>query len=288
MSNIKEAYGEIILKITNWAENHDDIRTVSITEVYAGTSNPVDDFSDLNFWIVTTNPKRYLLKTDWVESLGKPWLTFVGPTLLLRNQMERRVLFEDGLDVDFAIDSIETIQQFIRNELPPDGVMPNHGIKVLIDKDGMLSKTYLSVEEFSEFSRPTENEFLNLVNDFLYHFVWIMKRLYRNEILAAKSCVDSYMKWRLLKMVEWHALAIYDNYDNTFTGHFIEKWADPQVVRKLKKTDALYDKGDIKYCLREAVELFSTISVETAKHWGYQCPVEDGKQVVQWVNQNLF
>jgi len=70
-----------------------------------------------------------------------------------------------------------------------------------------MAQLVLPTSEAQPASPPAPAEFLNAVNDFWYHAVWTAKKLRRGELWIAMSCLDSYMKRRLLQMIEWHARA---------------------------------------------------------------------------------
>ncbi len=78
---------------------------------------------------------------------------------------------------------------------------------MVLDKDDLLSRLTGGVPATTPSSAPppTQEEFLALCHDFLYHAVWAAKKLRRGELWIAKSCADGYMKQLLLGMLEWHA-----------------------------------------------------------------------------------
>ncbi len=85
-----------------WANTRQDIRAAIVIGSRARVERPADEWSDLDLVFFTANPEYYLSKTDWLESIGNPLLTFVQNTPT-GGQRERRVLFDSGLDVDFTI-----------------------------------------------------------------------------------------------------------------------------------------------------------------------------------------
>jgi aminoglycoside 6-adenylyltransferase len=137
--------------------------------------------------------------------------------------------------------------------------------------------------------KPTQAEFLHVVNDFLYHAVWTVKHLRRGELWWAKMCSDCYMHHLLLRMIEWHAHATHDwNYDTWFRGRFLEKWADPRVVEGLRSSFAHYETDDVARALLEEMKLFRWVALETAKKLEYQYPVEAEEHVLRWVETCLL
>jgi aminoglycoside 6-adenylyltransferase len=104
------------------------------------------------------------------------------------------------------------------------------GIRILIDKDSMLTKLQSLVDTMEKPApkKPTPHEFLELVSDFLYHAIFTAKHLKRGELWWTVDCLDCRLQ-NLKTMIEWHALAVHGGqYDTWFRGRFLEEWAEPK------------------------------------------------------------
>jgi aminoglycoside 6-adenylyltransferase len=88
--------------LAGWAEGNPDIRDVVLLGSQARTEAPPDQWSDVDVTLVVDEPDRYLGDEEWVEAFGRPLVTFVEPTAVGAG-LERRVLYDDGLDVDFVV-----------------------------------------------------------------------------------------------------------------------------------------------------------------------------------------
>jgi len=293
---VKKSYEELVERFRKWAESHFDVRTAAIVGSRARVDHPADEWADLDIVIVTTDPEQYVSTSDWINNFGKPLLTFIEPTST-GDEKERRVLYEKMLDVDFAIIPQKRVQklfqsfgQTIETSADTQGLaqisnLLGRGVRVLIDKDGMtnqLGKFVAYIKEPS-FHRPTQDEFLEAVNDFIYHTVFTAKHLRRGELWWTATCLDCHMQHLLLRMIEWHALATHDwKHDTWFRGRFLEEWANPKAVKALHKTFAHYDGKDIKRALLAAINLFHWLATETATMLSYPYPTEADKNVTEW------
>jgi aminoglycoside 6-adenylyltransferase len=292
---VDKLYDELIERFVRWAESKSDIRAAVIVGSRARTDQPADEWADLDILVVTSKPEYYLSSTDWLNNIGDYWLTFLEPTAA-GNETERRILFEGGLDVDLAIFPLGTVQNLLREGISPQLRAQavdtfGRGSRVLLDKDGMLRQflAQMPTAEKPSLLKPTQAEFLHVVNDFLYHAVWTVKHLRRGELWWAKMCSDCYMHHLLLRMIEWHAHATHDwNYDTWFRGRFLEKWADPRVVEGLRSSFAHYETDDVARALLEEMKLFRWVALETAKKLEYQYPVEAEEHVLRWVETCLL
>ncbi len=299
------AYEELVEKFVQWAETRSDIRGAFIVGSRARVDHPADEWADLDITLITTDPERYLSRSDWVENIGNPILTFLEPTAT-GGGMERRVLFEGMLDVDFAIAPktkveyiVQILPSFLRKRLmkaflKKESSIVNifrRGMRVLVDKDGMLLQlqTLIPSIENPPPHPPTQSEFLEVINDFLYHAVWTAKKLRRGELWTAKFCLDSYMKWRcILPTIEWHTRATKGwTFDTWLNGRFLEEWADPRALEALHSSFAHYDKDDIKRALLTTMDMFRWIAAETAEKLGYQYSTKADEHVTRWIRNCL-
>jgi aminoglycoside 6-adenylyltransferase len=288
MNQTTQAYQQLLDRFVAWARTQPDIRAAIVLGSRARTDRPADEWSDLDLLIITRDPSPLLSQTDWLEQLGTPWLTFLEPTAV-GGATERRVLFAGGLDVDFSPFPVELVRQFAAAGMPPEvaGVL-RRGMRFVLDKDGLAASLKVPPDERPAPLPPTQDRFLNLVNDFWYHAVWVAKKLRRGELWTAHMCCDGYMKRLLLIMIEWHAGAISDwRADTWHNGRFLEQWADPRAVDELRHAFAHYDMADVQRALLASMDLFRWLATETAGRLGYPYPTSADQHVTALVQLYL-
>jgi aminoglycoside 6-adenylyltransferase len=285
---MKLTYEDLIERYTRWAEAEPDIRAALILGSQARDDHPADEWSDLDVLVFACHPEQFIRSSTWATALAPTWLTFFERTGDGKS-WERRTLYEGGLDVDVAIDPVEMLDGMLK-ELPPDAAdILRRGVKVLVDKDGLLAQVKdLSLPEAPLFQKPTPEQFANAVSDFWYHALWSAKHLRRGELWWGKSGSDMHLKGLLKDMLEWHAHAFRGNkFDTWLRGRFLEEWADPRAVEQLKRTFGHYDLGDIARSLRATMDLYRWLEDETAARWGYPCPRE-GEQAATTTTLKLL
>ncbi len=251
--------------------------------------HPADEWSDLDIFVIAADPKPYWSSSDWLAHIGTPWLTFVEPTADGRS-MERRVLFEGGLDVDFAFFPLDLIRRMGQQGVPADaGDVFRRGMRVLVDKDGLetLLRAAASASQPAP-QPPAQGEFHAVVSDFWYHAVWTAKHLRRGELWWAKSGCDDRLKYLLRRMLEWHARATKGlAYDTWLRGRFLEEWADPRALAELPQAFGHYDATDVQRALWATMHLFRWLAVETAERFSYSYPTLGDERATELVRQIL-
>lgn len=272
MNQIGQAYDELTERFVEWARTRPDVRAAIVVGSRARNDRSADEWSDLDIVMFVTDPEPYLTSADWLKTMGDVQITFVEPTAGV--ERERRALFDGGLDVDFAVIPCTKLELMIEHGIPPRvAEVVRRGMRVLLDRDGLVAGLAPSDTEPTAQVSPGPQEFLEAVNDFWYHAVLTAKKLKRGELWYAKACADSYMKRLLLKMIEWHARAInVKQCDIWHDGRFMEQWADPRVMEGLRGAFAHYDWEDTRCALLVTMQLFRWLAKETAECLAYPYP----------------
>jgi aminoglycoside 6-adenylyltransferase len=255
-------------QVAEWADGEENVRAVALVGSRARVDVPADEWSDYDIVIFARDPAALLVRDDWVGTFGRARLTFLEPTAV-GDQLERRVLYEDGTDVDFAIVPVERLDH------PAVAHVAARGIRVLVDKDGALGARLADLPEPEPVLPPNEASLRELTADFFYHAVWAARKLKRGEVFTAKRCVDSYMENVLLRVMEWRARAADPSIDTWHAGRFVERWAEPATLEEFGRTFAAYDEADVRRALFASMDFFRRQARETADLLGLVYPAEE-------------
>lgn len=266
--DIMERYTTIKNNLLELAKKEDNIKAIVAIGSSTRKNVKADEYSDLDMFIITEDTYSWLYG-DKLEQLGDIKISFVEPTL--GGGKERRVLFDDALDVDMIILTPEQFEAAIK-----EGVASwvcNRGYAVLYDVMGFekLLKKYVSTE--IGYSELSEEELLNMMNDFYFHIVWSAKKILRGELWSAKMCIDAYLKNYLLKMMEMYSASRY-NVDVWHDGRFLDRWADEKIKNELKNCFAHYEREDMIEALLATLQLFKRLAKEVAMMKNINYPKE--------------
>ena len=184
MENMAEAFRQFERRLAAWAHDRADVRAVLILGSRARTDRSADQWSDLDISLVVTDPQPYIDTTGWLDELGRVVLTFTE--LSAGGSPERRALFEGMVDVDFVPLSTEVVQARLDGSVSAESSATlARGVRVLVDKDGLAARITHMKWKAPVVRPPTEDEYLNVVNDFWYHVVWTAKKIGRGELWTA-------------------------------------------------------------------------------------------------------
>jgi aminoglycoside 6-adenylyltransferase len=276
---------EMLDRFVAWAEAQPDILAAVVIGSRAREERPADEWSDLDLLVVAADPERYLSRTDWLQAVGSPWVTFLERTIV--GTQERRVLFEGGLDVDFNLFSRAQFEQ-LRAHAEVSSAVIRRGVRVLLDREGLARTWAESASNVTAPHPPGEADFQSIVHEFWYRAVWTAKKLRRGELFIAKQSCDCGLKRLLREMMEWHARATHGwEYDTWHDGRFLEQWADPRALAELAPSFAAYDAADLVRALPATVDLFRWLARETAERLGFAYPDAADQHATEWLRACL-
>ncbi len=273
----------IITKVLNWAKKEESIRAVILTGSRAQKDQVTDDLSDYDIAVFCTNYEKFLKDNKWLLEIEKVWVSIPEKFYVNDNFFETRlVIFDKGINVDFAFTSIDTLENFTKNKRLPDEY--NIGYKVFLDKDGLTCNLSEPLGQGFKISKPTEKEFLDLCKIFWFEVYHIAKYIKREDLWFAKFR-DSDLKNRfLIKMIQWNVCAKHDwNLTTHSLGKRMESWIDKKNWNELFKIFAYFDKDDSRKALLEMMTFFRRIARETAKNCGYSYLEDVDKNISDYV-----
>ena len=261
-----DKYFQIKSNILKYAESDDDIKAIVAIGSSTRSDVKADEYSDLDLFIITANTEPWF-SGEYPKKFGNVNISFIENTL--GGGKERRCIYDEDKDVDMLVFTPEQFEAAIKEGVA-QWVM-NRGYAVLYDSMDFTSLLEKHITLSVTAPSMTEDEFMNMINDFYFHNIWAYKKLKRGEIWSAKTCVDSYMKRYLLRMIELYRSKVV-GVDVWYDGRFFDNWAGDEILSEISECFAHYDKDDIKKALIKTHELFARITRELAESEGYEYP----------------
>jgi aminoglycoside 6-adenylyltransferase len=278
----------LVERILPWATARDDVR--GLAEVGSRTSTaPADEWADMDLMLLVRDPILFHDSDDWIHEIGPVWLSLKHPGPFADLPV-RQVLFEAGLDFDVVALATGTLAKRLQDPAVAFALGGGFqgGFRALIDKDNEIAS--LELPHHPPSPRPSDisaDDFDFVVNDFLFQVVWASKHLRRGELWAAKDDVDGYMKADLAQVIEWHAIAKTPGTSTRSGGRYLERWADPLIVKRLSDTFAAYEAAAVARALIAMIQLFKEVASETAAVLGFSYPEQSHAAVYGWAVETL-
>lgn len=265
LTNVNTRVDLLAIRIADWARERTDVNAAVVVGSQARAETAADRWSDLDVILVVDDPDFYLDDPSWVKAFGRPLLTFVEGTAV-GEERELRVLFETGEDLDLPL--IPASRLDLLTEAEEIAEVLARGYRVLVDDIGLEERLRAAPLGRRQRREPTQRELLELASDFWYHALWAAKKLRRGEVFVATECLDSYLKARLVRLLEWHARALDPTVDTWHGGRFLERWGDPGALVALEFAFARYSLPDAARALWATIDLWQGLEEETARRLG--------------------
>jgi aminoglycoside 6-adenylyltransferase len=162
----------LVAAVTAWARERSDVRAVLVVGSRARADTPADRWSDTDVALVVDDPAPYLASSEWLGAFGRPLLSFVEPTAV-GPFSERRVLFETGQEVDFALLPVAAARRMAQD--PEVMAVLRRGFRVLVDELDLEATLRTGAALPPMPDRPDQAAFAQLTHDFWYHLAWAAK-----------------------------------------------------------------------------------------------------------------
>ncbi|WP_257657842.1 AadS family aminoglycoside 6-adenylyltransferase [Parapedobacter lycopersici] len=272
-------------RITAWAEENHDIRVVLLTSSLVNPMAPVDDFSDLDIEFVFENNAHYVTDAEWVKTFGRPIaMVEEDDSYFDHKHAMKMVLYDDQVKVDFKLYSkAKFLEEAKQDVLPEDWDI---GYRVLVDKDQLTHQLKKPTYQVSIITRPTEQQFRQVLNDFWWDTTYVAKCLARDELFFAKFMSENNIRTGyLLPLIEWK-IASEHNWSITTNkyGRLFKKYLSPALWRKIEHTFAGSSVEDNWDALFAMAGLVNELGVELAGKLGYPYPYQLEKDIRQYLS----
>lgn len=248
---------KLLKSIEKWAKDQENIRAMLLlgSRSHKGET---DRLSDIDLHLFVQNPGNYFENEDWFHSFGPVWLAVQGQDNV---QPAWKIIYEDGLLVEFVISPTSTLKNLIDN-LPPHF---DPGYAVLIDKDKLASHLPKASGNARPPEKPSEETFQNTLSDFWLNAYHVAKYLWRRDLWRAKHH-DWLMKGNLLEMMGWHSLLVGEQQSfTTYQGKAIKSWVDPEIFTSLMTVFGRFYPADSWRALEDTIKIFTKLSVDVGK-----------------------
>ncbi len=260
---------KILDKIIEWGANEAAVRALLLMGSRA-VRGPADHLADLDIGVFATSHIPYLTDDTWIGQLARPWVYSPDQFYFHDTVVPTRlVIYEGGTKVDFSFWNVASVERLATERYF------DTGYKVLLDKDGTLQP--LGPPSFKPTipPKPSEQEFIRLINEYWFEAYHVAKYLYRGDLWLVKFRDSGSLKVFLLTLMEWYELAKHNwNYDVKWTGKHIRHWLEPEVYGRLDEIFAHFDVEDSWAALFANNALFRDLSGHTARLLGYHYPAD--------------
>jgi len=274
----------LIKRIVALGEEDEDIRAIILEGSFTADFQ-VDELSDYDINIFSSNYEKYLIQDGWMARIGEVLLyqkehlefydTFIPTRLVLLRDRER---------VDFSFWKPELLDDIIRGEKVYASY--KNGYQILVDKDQLACQ--LKPPDGSGFviTFPSCTEFLQTIYDFWFEAYCVARYLSRKDLWFAKRIENSYIKDHLYQMALWHHQANNDWRADPLLhieGKRFERWASAELIESISKCFSMYEIDGTWKSLFAMLDLFQGLAHQTALELQIEYPEQVERDMLSYL-----
>lgn len=271
---------EMFALILDFAKDDERIRVVGMEGSRTNINVPKDDFQDYDITYIVTDVDSFTKSDDWLDVFGKRILMQKPEAMDLfpaeSDWFSYLMYFEDDTKIDLTLMPIESLDEYLKHDKL---------IKILLDKDGLVSNPPTPTDKDYRIYEPSAAFFDDCCNEFWSVSVYITKGLLRKELLYASWHMEQIERIELLRMLSWK-IGIDYGYDFSIGKHskFIDKYLSETEWSLLMKTYRMDSIDNCWAALESAQILFRQAAHYIAEKFDYVYPNYD-VQITNYINR---
>lgn len=266
---------EMLDLILGTARQDDRIRAVILNGSRADPAAPHDFFQDFDIVYVVSDAAPFRHNPRWIDVFGERMILQLpddmpGPPPPDDERYAYLMQFADGNRIDLTLFPLARLAALDKDSQTI----------VLLDKDGRLPAFPPPSDAGYLPKPPSAKEFADCCNEFWWVSPYVAKGLWRRQITYAKAMVDDAVREQLMKMLAWYVgVKTQFQHGPGKLGKHLEAGLEPELWAQLLKTYADADFEHTWEALFAMADLFRTVAVRVAEHFGYAYPQGDDQRV---------
>jgi aminoglycoside 6-adenylyltransferase len=274
----------VVQWLIRWGEAHDDMRALILTSTLTNPSAYVDIFSDYDIFIAVNDIQPYLDHEAWLDDFGRVLVKYRDPVQHDHGfpLFARITQYEDGTKIDYIFVPIGLLEAIVAEPVLRDDF--DVGYQVLLDKDGITANLKPPTYQAYIPRPPDEKEYLRVIDEFFHGGTYVVKHLYRGDLMPLKYLLDYFLKQDTLRlMLEWH----YEIENGWLLktgahGKWLHKRLRPDLYAELEATYCGADPQENWQAFYRTIELFRKVAKEVGRNLGLPYPEEMDKRCMSY------
>lgn len=266
--------------ILDYARKEERIRAVTLEGSRTNPNVPKDLFQDYDISYFVTDFDSFVQDEHWIDVFGnriimqKPEAMSLFPPEL-HGWFSYLMLFSDGNRIDLKLIPLKDLDFYIKNDKL---------IQLLLDKDELFPPLPLPSDIDYLVKRPSKEFFADCCNEFWWVCTYIVKGLWRREILYANDHINQYVRPCLLRMLEWKVGIMTDFSLSVGKSYkYLPQYLTKEEYSLLLNTYKNDTPTNCRESLFAMTDLFRTTSRFVANSLNYTYPEDEDKNVTNYL-----
>ncbi|MCQ9293360.1 MULTISPECIES: aminoglycoside 6-adenylyltransferase [unclassified Staphylococcus] len=273
---------EMLDLILNIAKQDKNIKAVCMNGSRVNEKIKPDIHQDFDIVYIVENLEDIIADLEWINQFGNRIITqFPEAQDLYPSELEERypilMLFDDYNRIDLTLLSKNKLSEYL---------VEDKLIKILLDKDNLLPKNNSVSEASYWISKPYQKLFDECINEFYWVSTYVMKGIWRNELLYLIDHLNICRRMLLL-MLAWDKGYKFDfqvNFGKSFK--YLPNYLGSNKNSELTSTYPHLNTNEIKEALYKMTEMFDYAAVMVSKKCKLNYDTENYAEVKKYIGFN--
>ena len=234
-----------------------------------------DEFQDYDVVYIVDDLYNLMSDLSWLNKFGK---RIIEQEVSLGHRRLYLMLFEDGNRIDLTLCPKEYIQEWVDSEA---------GFTILEDTENLFEAYFPNLERHW-ITPATETDFKNSCNEFWWVSAYVVKGIYRKQVIYTTDHLYGICQQEFLKILAWQVASDRGRVD---VGKNYKYLFNYLPAEKEKEFSNLLDFSSIEkltQSLFATMELFHQESQFLANKMGFDYDMEVADKMIEYAEERLL
>jgi aminoglycoside 6-adenylyltransferase len=274
---------QVLKLILDFAQSEERIRAVMLNGSRLNIHAPQDAWQDYDivFFIRDIQSAPYRAEQDWIKQFGELVIKQVlDPERVYQSGFQFLMQFKSGIRIDLSFRDIIDIEL----EAKDDSLS-----RILLDKDNLAPKLPPPNDSKYLITKPSKQEFTELLNEAWWIMPYIAKGLLRDELPYVKYMFDVVLMGCIRKLLCWY---IGSEHNWSANSGYCEKWfksyLPPDIYNEFVALFPTTNYDEIWTCLSKSGDFIRKIGLGLAERLAYPYNKQDDENVREFLRLGYF
>ncbi|MFS0783114.1 aminoglycoside 6-adenylyltransferase [Bacillus sp. 1P06AnD] len=275
----KQEMMDLIVRV---AEKDERIRAVGMNGSRVNRKAPRDIFQDYDIVYLVSELDSFLQNPEWIDVFGERIILQTPEDMSLfppelGGRFTYLMLFKDGNRIDLMLAPVEEKGAYCKEDSLT---------KIVLDKDGDMPTLSNPTDQDYWIAKPSEAHFADCCNEFWWVSTYVVKGLWRKEILYAQDHLNGSCRQMLLKMLDWQVgietgFAVSTGKNSKYLKQYItdKEWEQLMATYAGGNYEAVWNS------LFSSVSLFRKTAIRVADSLGFDYNSEEDQNVSAYLER---
>ena len=251
------------------------VKAVAMSGSRTNQNAPKDEFQDYDVVYVVDDFDNLMSDLSWLDLFGK---RIIEQEVGFGHRRLFLMLFEDGNRIDLTLCPKDHIQEWVDSEA---------GFTVLVDEKGLFESYSPSPQRYW-ITPATETDFKNSCNEFWWVSAYVVKGIFRNQLIYATDHLYGICQKELLKVLAWQVASNKGTVDVGKNYKYLFNYLPAEKEKQFSNLLDFSSIDKITQSLLTTMQLFYREAQRLAQKIDFDYDKEVAEKMVQYAEERLL